>query len=84
MKNKLLYILIGILFSFSFSGRVYAATIVSTNVNKKEVAKGTEVSIKVNLKSDIKISSCLFKVDISDNIEISERNSMNGWNAINS
>lgn len=84
MKNKLFYILIGILFSFSFSSRVYAATVVSTNVDKKEVAKGTEVSIKVNLKSDVKISSCLFKVDITDNIEISERNSMNGWNAINS
>lgn len=85
MKNKLLYILIGILFSFSFSSRVYAATVVSTNVDKKEVAKGTEVSIKVNLKSDVAISSCLFVVNTSDNIVFSSKSGMiNNWSVTDS
>jgi len=85
MKNKLFYILIGILFSFSFSSRVYAATVVSTNVDKKEVAKGTEVSVKVNLKSDLAIDSCLFIVNASDNIVFSSKSEMiNNWSVTDS
>lgn len=66
MKNKLNYVLIGILVSFSFMGNVFAAENLEFEVyvdkNNIEVVKGTDVSVMVGVKSSEYINSCTFQV----------------------
>lgn len=74
MKNKLNYILIGILVSFSFMNNVFAEenTLdfeVFVDNNNLEVTKGSDVSIKVGIKSNEYINSCNFQIVSDDGIE---------------
>lgn len=79
MRNRLCYILIGILFSFSFINGVYADTKVTLNTAETNVSEGTGVSIKVNVKSDVSLSSCLFQISKDDGIIFDSSAKSGGW-----
>lgn len=80
MKNKLCYVLLGILMSFTFMNDVFAATDVSMIVDETTVVRNSEVSIKINLKSDIALTSCLFDVNSDSDIEFISKSGSNNWN----
>lgn len=83
MKNKLYYILLSLLVSFSFMNNVFAdefSYTVTTDPSSSTVVLGNEATIKVNLKSNSSINACLFKVSASDGIEFVSKNGVNGWN----
>ena len=82
MKNKLYYILLGVLISFSCIETVFAAELkfnVTATPDATEVVKGKEVSITLNLKSDSEIDTCQFQVVADSNLEFVSMNSMNDW-----
>lgn len=80
MKNRLYYVLIGILLSFSFINDVLADTVVSINTNDTSVPEGTVASVKVNVKSDVALSSCLFQISSNGDITFESKTGVNGWN----
>lgn len=80
MKNKLRYILLGVLVSFSFINTVFADEIViSPSVSNVTVAKGSSASIKINLKSSVAIKECLFKFENDSNIDYVSVTGINNW-----
>lgn len=77
MKNKLCYILIGLLVSFSFMGNVFAEEFsftMSASVDKSEVDKiGDIATITVSLKSDTPFYGCEFSLEESGNIKLDSK-----------
>lgn len=85
MKNKFCYILVGILFSFSFMNNVFAeGTLdftVTTDVSATDVVVGDEVTIKVGVKSDTYIHACEFVVESDSNVSFVSINGVNNYSA---
>lgn len=80
MKNKLCYVLLGILLSFSFMNNVFAEDFsVSLIPSSNTVVKGSEAAIKINIKSSEAIAACRFKFSSDDNIEYVSIANANGW-----
>lgn len=81
MKNKLSYIILGLLMSFSFVNSVFAEELtITADPSNKQVTKGDEVVVKLNLKSDASITSCIFKVEHDSNVSAVSKSGANGWN----
>ena len=81
MKNKLYYVLLGFLISFSYVGKVFAFEFtVAGYVSNAEVVAGEEATVNVFLKSESPIAGCLFKVEADNSIELVSKTGMNGWN----
>lgn len=82
MKNKLYYILLGILVSFSFMNNVFAEDTLNFEVyvdnNNINVVKGTDVSIMVGIKSNEYIHSCDFQLVTDEGIEQLEHKGVGG------
>lgn len=82
MKNKLYYILLGVLLCFSCMGNVFAADLnfnVTATPDATEVVKGKEVSITLNLKSDSSIDMCQFQITSDSVLEYVSMSAANGW-----
>lgn len=85
MKNKLCYILLGVLMCFSFMGNVFAVTTsnldftVTATPDATTVVKGNEVTITLNLKSDSPIEMCGFQVTSDSTLEYVDWNEKNLW-----
>ena len=82
MKNKLDYILLGVLMCFSFMGNVFAADLnfnVTATPNSTEVVKGREVAITLNLKSDSSIDMCQFEITADSTLEYVSMSTSNLW-----
>jgi len=82
MKNKLYYILLGILMSFAFIGNVFAAELnftVSATPDATTIVKGKEVKITLNLKSDSPIEMCQFQVTADSTLEYVSMSTSNLW-----
>lgn len=84
MKNKISYILLGLIVSFSFINNVFAegldfsvsAKVAGDNTN---VAAGTETSIDVSVSSDGDIDSCVFEIVKDSGIEFISQAGMNNY-----
>ena len=83
MRNRLFYILLGIIFSFSFVRVVNADTTVSLGTNGTSVSNGTKSTIAVYVKSDVSLSSCLFQISNEGDLEFVSVKGLNGWNSTN-
>ncbi|MBQ2872824.1 MAG: hypothetical protein IJE89_02370 [Bacilli bacterium] len=86
MKNKLCYILLGLLVAFSFINNVFADDFnvtVNATANNTTVVKGEEVSIKINIKSDSAVDLCSFKVTSDSTLEYVSMSEMNNWKIYN-
>lgn len=82
MKNKLCYILLGILISFSFMRSVFAKELdftVTATPSETTVVKGKETEITLNLKSDSPIDACQFQVIADTSVEFVSWSTANGW-----
>ena len=86
MKSKLYYILLCLLFVFSFVDKVFAEenldfSVTSTVVGEKtSVPKGSEVAIHLVLNSSENINSCTFDVGTDSGIEVKSQSGMNNFN----
>jgi len=84
MRNKFLYILIGLLVGFSFMMNVFATDEIEfevyANPSNTDVVVGTEVAVMVGIKSNVYINTCTFQVINDDNIEALEPKGVNGYN----
>ena len=83
MKNKICYIMLWLLVSFSFVNYVFAEELTFTmtaSSDNSEVVVGGETSISLNLKSDSVITSCQFKVNAASTLELVSKNGANNWN----
>lgn len=86
MKSKLYYILLCLLFVFSFVDKVFAEenldfSVTSTVVGEKtSVPKESEVAIHLVLNSSENINSCTFDVETDSGIEVKSRSGMNNFN----
>ena len=83
MKNKVNYILFGILVSFLFASDVFALDTfdysMDITTDSTEVVVGSDVSVYISLKSEAMIDSCIFGIDYDDNIEFVDVINLNGW-----
>lgn len=79
MNKRFYYILIGLLFGFSFMSNVFADTSVSVNASENNVSSGTDVSVMVNVKSDVPLASCVFQISSDDGIVLESKTGTNGW-----
>lgn len=85
MKNKVLYVLFGILVSFSVMGNVYADDItLSTKVENNTIAKGGTASISVNIKSSVYLQNCEFTIESDSSIlcDNQKTESLNHWTVL--
>jgi len=72
MKNKLYYVLMIFIVSFSFINTVFASDLdftVSAVADKTDLAKGAEATISVSIKSNIYINTCTFKIEADNTLE---------------
>jgi len=85
MKNKLNYILLGILVSFSFMNNVFAEDTLDFEVyvdnNNIEVVSGSDVSVMVGVKSQSYINTCVFQIENGNGVEMLEPKGVNGYGA---
>lgn len=83
MKNKFIYILIGVLVSFSFMMNVFATDEIEfevyANPSNTDVVVGTEVAVMVGIKSSVYINTCTFKVVTDSGIEVLEPKGVNTY-----
>lgn len=81
MKNKVYYILLSLLVSFSFINNVFAEGItISAVVDSAEVVKGEKTSVMIKLTADEAILQCRFKLESDDTIVYDSVSSVNSWN----
>jgi len=86
MKSKLYYVLLCLLFIFSFFDKVYAEgnlefSVTTTVVGEKTtVPKGSEVTVHLAVNSSDSINTCTFKVETDSGIEVKSQSGMNNFN----
>ena len=86
MKSKLCYLLLCLLFIFSFFDKVYAEgnlefTVTTAVVGEKTtVPKGSEVAIHLALDSSEDINTCTFKVETDSGLDEVSQSGMNNYN----
>lgn len=82
MKNKLYFLLLGLLVSFSFMNGVFAADFkfsMAADVDKSEVAKAGDVAtITVTLKSDVVVYGCSFGLEESGDVVFNSKEAYSG------
>lgn len=85
MKNKIYYILLGIIVSFSFINSVFAEGELDFSVKANVLGDGTtyaagsEVVIDVGLVSDTDIDRCIFNVVADSGLELISESGMNNY-----
>lgn len=82
MKNKLCYVLVGLLISFSFVNNVFADEFsyeLKATANKDVVTKGEEATIMLSLKSDSPVGACTFNITSDDTLEKVSFKGANSW-----
>lgn len=85
MKNKIYYILLGIIVSFSFINSVFAEGKLDFSVKANVLGDGTtyaagsEVVIDVGLVSDTDIDRCIFNVVADSGLELISESGMNNY-----
>lgn len=86
MKNKLYYVLLSLIVSFSFINTVFAAGdldfTVSAVADKTTLVKGTEATITVSIKSDSYINACTFEVEADSTLESKSIKGQNSFGEI--
>lgn len=85
MKNKICYILLSLIVSFSFMNNVFAEEELSFSVltsidGEQTVTLGNEATINVSVKSDSYINTCTFDITSDDGLEKVSSNGANGFN----
>ena len=85
MKNKLCYILLGILLNFSFINVVFADEYqvnVLATPSATEVLEGEEVTVILSIKSDSLVDTCVFETTFDSTLEFVDMNidaTSGGW-----
>ncbi len=80
MKNKLYYVLMFLILSFSCVSSVFALEFnIGSVVENNAIAKGNKGSIKINLKSDEQIKECVFSLSSDSNIVYDSVKNVNTW-----
>lgn len=81
-KNKLSYIILSLIISFSFINNVFAEELsltTSVTLDKADVFIGDVASINVVLKSDEAIDSCTFKITNDSTLTLESKNATNNY-----